>query len=292
MRGAFVAIVGGLTVLAAAAACNELEGFSGGDPLDGGGTSDGVGGGGNDADTTGDGGAQTDAGGNGCPTGRGPTMVRVGKFCIDSTEITQKQFLDFTQATGGDTSGQPPECAWNTEYGAGCGFNPNAKPDYPVEAMDWCDAVAYCKWAGKRLCGAPGDPATKPSSAIPATTTNAWLTACTGGGSLAYPYGEFYDPNACNGADYVEAGAAAVPVGSMKTCQGGYPGIYDMTGNVFEWIQFCDPNTADAGPGADTCFVAGGNYQQGKDGQRCAYQHGYARNFKYCGFGFRCCADL
>src|SRR4051794_8783420 len=44
-----------------------------------------------------------------CKSAHGPTMVRVGtttnNFCIDSTEITVKQYAEFTTAKGTDMSG-------------------------------------------------------------------------------------------------------------------------------------------------------------------------------------------
>lgn len=287
-------IVGSATTLAVVA-CGlgaDLNGFSGGPEGAEAGASETSTPGNDSGGVTTENGADAGGdGGNGCPSGRGPNMIRVGSsFCIDSTEVTQSQYLAFTQDKAGDTTGQPTVCVDNVNYGAGCGFNPSIKPNNPVEAVDWCDAFAFCKWAGKRLCGKPNDPTTQDPAKIGESGTNAWYAACTGGGSLAYPYGEFYDATKCNGGD--APGSESIEVGSMTGCVGGYPGLFDMTGNVLEWVDFCSP-APDAGPAStDTCYVMGGNYQQGKDAQRCLYRNGYARNFAYCGFGFRCCADL
>jgi formylglycine-generating enzyme len=266
------------TIAAVAAACGS---FAANDEVapaaDGGGSDDGSSG-------ASDGGAV----GARCPEGRGPSMVLVAdRFCIDSTEVTQQQYVEFTQSTGGETSGQPPECAWNTSFGAGCGFSPAQKPNHPVEAVDWCDALAFCRWAGKRLCGASDGSGTQRGDVIRETAKNAWYATCTGGGALTYAYGDSYDGGVCNGADF-DAGEAR-PVGTLPGCEGGYRGVFDLLGNALEWVDFCDPG--DAGPDTDRCYIMGGSYGQGKDALRCGYAQAYQRSFKYCEIGFRCCAD-
>ena len=83
---------------------------------------------------------------------RGPTLVPVanGLFFIDATEVTVAQYAEFLTAKAGDVSGQPQDvCGWNSTY------EPAALPDppnFPASNIDWCDARAYCEWAGKHLC--------------------------------------------------------------------------------------------------------------------------------------------
>jgi len=96
------------------------------------------------------------------PLRGGPNMVRVPtvdgrSYCIDATEVTQAQYSQFLFVKKGDTSGQEARCTWNMSYGVTCGgFDPVARGGYPVVCIDWCDAVAFCSWAGKRLCGKIG----------------------------------------------------------------------------------------------------------------------------------------
>ena len=47
-------------------------------------------------------------------------------------------------------------------------------------------------------------------------------------------------------------GGTLVPVASLPGCQGGYPGVFDMSGNVEEVEDSCD----DAG----TCYSRGGSF--------------------------------
>ena len=105
-----------------------------------------------DSTTTGlDGSVPFDGAALPCPSPHGPSMVRVGtasnNFCIDSSEVTVSQYAEFTAAKAGDAGGQPPECTWNASYAAALGGGDNI----PIAGIDWCDARAYCQWAGTKL---------------------------------------------------------------------------------------------------------------------------------------------
>ncbi len=208
-----------------------------------------------------------------CPDEAGPTMVNLGTFCIDSTEVTQFQYKEFLSSSP-DSGTQAPLCSWNTSFDLGVSID---APNFPV-IVNWCSAYAYCQWAGKHLCGS-----TKggPADSLYGSLTNASYFACSGGGKHVHPYGDVYSPTACNGAE-AEAGAAQ-PVGSFPGCEGGFPGLFDLEGNVAEWIDSC---TGDSGQD-DGCLLANTSYQDVT--MACDTSVRYARNYPYA-VGFRCCS--
>jgi sulfatase modifying factor 1 len=234
----------------------------------------------------------------GCPAG----MVQVPapdagpSFCVDSTEVTDEAYAAFLVASNPPASGtQIPDCSWNTSY-VPAGGAPGSD-DLPVHAVNWCDAYAYCAWAGKRLCGAIGGGPFLDFEGYPGSPSQSqWYTACSRGGTQAFPYAGPYQPTACNGAP-VGAGAP-VAVGSLKQCVGGYPGLFDMSGNVSEFLDSCSttPNAGcGTGPECDLCLLVGGGFLSGADGGSnidCAYGNEVYRNSTYDDNGFRCCADL
>ena len=122
------------------------------------------------------------------------TAIDGRTFCIDTTEVTRAEYRDFLLATAGDAAGQRATCAWNDSFAPaarGCPvstFQPETQGDRPVVCIDWCDAVAYCAWAGKRLCGQIGGgslPGFFGGAFDPARSQ--WHAACTRNGARAYP---------------------------------------------------------------------------------------------------------
>lgn len=246
------------------------------------------------AASSGDGGA--DAKAPQCPTGRGPAMVRVPSgSCIDATEVTNDQYLAFFQSP----AAEPAEvrkvvgCAWVTtvrpsEWSPGGGV-PYAAADSkaPVVGVDWCDAFAFCKWAGKRLCGKRGGDATPAASRLDPAVSQ-WFDACSAGGARAWPYGAAEREDACTtrkpGAPVV---TRASDVASKATCQGGYPGLFDMSGNVGEWEDSC---VGTAGRG-DRCPMRGGSFRDAPQSARCDSIVLVRRDEQDRTLGFRCCAE-
>jgi formylglycine-generating enzyme required for sulfatase activity len=227
-----------------------------------------------------------------CPSATGPSMVVVANFCIDSTEVTVDQYSVFLAAKAGVVDGQPPICSsWNGSFVPSGGV-PAGAGSIPIVNVNWCQAYAYCAWAGKHLCGAPdGGPGDQNRWGDP--VDSAWFHACSrnGDGLHDYPYGNAYDPTLCNGADYAPDAGQARP--ALTSCEGGYPGIFDLSGNVWEWEDRCWPTSDDAGltgPG-DFCFVRGGAFTEGSGNLTCVGPGvGYTRGSQTNNIGIRCCS--
>jgi formylglycine-generating enzyme required for sulfatase activity len=233
----------------------------------------------------------------GCPAG----MVQVpapdggGGFCVDSTEVTHKAYAAFLALAEPPASGsQITVCAWNSTYVPSAGTPPS--DDVPVGGIDWCDAWAFCAWGHKHLCGAIGGGTLDFNSYPGSPSPSEWYNACSRGGARALPYGNQYNPTWCNGAP-VGMGAAAA-VGTFPQCVGGYPGLFDMSGNVSEFIDGCSttPDTScGTGPDCDLCLLVGGGFLSGADGGwniDCSYANQVYRSSTYVDNGLRCCADL
>ncbi len=137
-------------------------------------------------------------------------------FDISATEVSVAQYRACVEAGS---------CAADS-VDAACNYGLADRSDHPVNCVTHIGAAAYCGWAGGRLC-----------------TQDEWLAACRGTDGRAFPYGEAFDLATCNANSTDERPEGREPgtwaVGSRQACQGGLPGLYDMAGNVSEWIADC-----------------------------------------------------
>jgi formylglycine-generating enzyme required for sulfatase activity len=215
-----------------------------------------------------------------CPNA--PTVLGPG-YRIERTEVRVGDYALFLELPFSPAL-LHEDCGWKV------GFEPDdwdaqlVDPDMPVVDVDWCDAEAYCRWAGRHLCGQiGGGPA--PFDAVGDADTE-WFAGCSSQDTFNFPYGDVYQPTSCNGVD-LQIGAP-VQVGSLPDCEGGLPNLLDMSGNVREWADACDtnPNVADD---AQQCQRRGGSYVSASMSLNCFGSADVERSSRTNTTGIRCC---
>ncbi len=220
-----------------------------------------------------------------CPKAPGPKQVAIetptGWFCIDSTEVTEYQYADFLDSTP-LVEGQPPFCAFNTSFNGWSSQIPRSTK--PRRDVDWCDARAYCQWAGKRLCGRPGG-GSAPFDEFASAAGSEWYFACSRGGKRPYPYGLTFLDWACATNDNPTK-KGLIHVGGNWGCEGGFEDLWDMSGNVAEWEDSCKSEDEIA-----SCRLRGGSADSPGEAARCQSEGSSLRSYSSDRVGFRCCAD-
>ncbi len=245
-----------------------------------------------------------------CPTDLpGPTMVRIPRsdkiaFCVDGTEVTNAQYATFLAANPA-TGGQSERCRWNTTFTPGAGapkkqygpacpmFDPAARPDYPVVCVGWCDAEAYCRWAGKRLCQSPQDDGGGPVVDWTLPGKSEWVIACAGDDQIPtrFPYNGAAVAGRCVDKQYLAPMPGVRPVKEATMCVGSAENLFDMSGNAAEWNDNCAPLATSTDGQGDTCTPMGGSSSTEVSLSSCVDGTPFLRNQVAGDTGFRCCAN-
>ena len=180
--------------------------------------------------------------------------VYVDAFYIDTHEVTIAEYKKFVDATGYVDSSYN----WYKE----------STPQHPIFASHDA-AAAYAEWAGKRL-----------------PTRSEWEKAARGGlVGQRYPWGDAAATE--NHARFSETGAGhipkpyTVPVGRYEP--NSY-GLYDMAGNVSEWIA--------TDPGDTFTALCGGSWRGSEMTLRVYYSERLHVAGHYNAAGFRCVKDI
>ena len=185
-------------------------------------------------------------------------------YSIDATEVTKGQYDVWLATNPALPASTDANCGYVTSYAeqnTNWLYTGTDAAHQPVVYVDWCDAYAYCNGVGARLCGAIEGGSTDYSSGYNDATKSQWYRACSSGGVNTYPYGNTYSGTACNGYDYWYDNSSTmqtVAVGSLANCltsTSGYAGVYDLSGNVWEWEDRCKGTGQSA-----SCGVNGGAY--------------------------------
>ena len=141
--------------------------------------------------------------------------VDVDAFYMDKYEVTNAQYKKFVDANPQWRKDSIADRFHNGSYLKTWSGNnyPSGEADHPVVSVSWYAAMAYSKWAGKRL-----------------PTEAEWEKAARGGlFGKKYPWGNTIDARNTN---YNRNVGGTKVVGSYGA--NGY-GLYDMAGNVWEW---------------------------------------------------------
>jgi formylglycine-generating enzyme required for sulfatase activity len=139
---------------------------------------------------------------------------------------------------------------------------------HPQPCVDWCDAAAYCRAIGRSLC-----------------TDENWANACSSNGAYANGLGDTLVGDPCNTSN-----TTTVPVASRSGCHppAGSPfaGVFDMIGNIAEWVDYCVASTG----ATDDCRYRSYAFTYRAAGPMCNQWSYRARSGALDTVGIRCCA--
>ncbi len=203
--------------------------------------------------------------------GQPPETGAMPAFRVDRCEVSNaeyRRFLDHVTEKGDAAFRHPEQPAGKDHTPAFWDAPEFTQPEQPVVGVDWFDAYAYARWAGKRL-----------------PTGDEWERAARGNTQALYPWGDEFDKDRCVCS---EAGAEGPqPVNSYP--EGASPvGALHMAGNVMEWTAEDYPE-----PGGEGKALRGGSWNDSCEVYGVTFLRplGAAPTVRKNVIGFRCAAD-
>jgi formylglycine-generating enzyme required for sulfatase activity len=154
----------------------------------------------------------------------------------------------------------------------------------PVIYVHWDDAQAYAAWFS-RMTG----------KTYRLLTEAEWEYAARAGTATAYSWGDDIGKNNanCNGCGSQWDNRQPAPVGSFRPNPFG---LYDMHGNVWEWVQDCFQDNYNGAPADGSAWtkgncnrrvVRGGGWADSPVFLGAAFRITYSSDFRFLNLGFR-----
>jgi formylglycine-generating enzyme required for sulfatase activity len=248
-----------------------------------------------------------------------PRTVRIERdFALGQTEVTNAQFAAFVADTPGF---EASSCAawsgdkrtWGNSWD-NPGLDKSLLDDEPVVCVTWLDAKAYTAWLSEKT----DKPYRLPGEAE-------WEYAAEGGTGSDQPWGDApealcahgnsLDQSALENVELVASSSSGTRPDMAAPCNDGFPlvapvaqfkanafGLFDMVGNVWEWVEDCSiipyPASVVSGQPAQVegeCelrAVRGGSWRTRASRQSVAWRGRDPEPRSYHLFGFRVARDL
>ncbi len=219
-------------------------------------------------------------------------------FLIDRYEVTNGEYREFVRRA----PHRQPELAddWARDYSWREDTFPSGTQDRPVVLVSLLDAMAFCRWAGKRL-----------------PTEAEWEKAARGPQSNPYPWGKAWDGTRAHTIERFSGPLAnqkawqdfqeqfdedalihPFPVGSYPEDVSAY-GAMDMHGNISEWVDGVwepyeggDAAASELYGRKDVGVVRGNSYVNRDYAAPMSVRFPYLRTHLDTNIGFRCAKDL
>jgi len=249
-----------------------------------------------------------DIAGGGSSSERPVHKVTVAEaFAVGRYEVTVGQFREFVHETGYRTEGGChlwSGSAWEIDSSKSWqdpGFDQTDQ--HPAGCMNWGDAEAYAIWLAR-----------KTGQGYRLLSEAEWEYAQRAGGGSLWSHGndetgicrygntrdDTYRSNTTDtaGAQCDDGSITKAPVGSYQPNEFG---LYDMTGNVYEWTQDCWNDSYSGAPVDGSSWMSGdcsrhtlrgGSWPSRPWGLRSAFRNKFETENRSNNFGFRVARPL